>query len=66
MPPSRPTSRSSPRTSQRGPQARAALAGAAITAARIAITEIAITAHDGDRWPALRTIPLTGSNPTSS
>jgi hypothetical protein len=23
----------------------------------MAITEIAITAHDGDRWPALRTIP---------
>jgi hypothetical protein len=64
---SRRTSRSStPRTSRRGPQAWAALAGAPVATVRVAITGIAITAHDGDRWPALRTIPLTGSRPTSS
>ena len=55
-----------PRTSRRGPQAWAALTGAPVAAVRVAITGIAITAHDGDRWPALRTIPLTGSRPTSS
>jgi hypothetical protein len=51
-----------PRTSRRGPQAWAALADVYL-ALRITITQIAITAYDGDRWPTLRTISLTGSRP---
>jgi len=31
--------------------------------ARITITQVAITAYDGNRWPTLQTIPLTGRQP---
>ncbi len=51
-----------PRTSSRGMQAWAELASVHLDA-RITITQIAITAYDGDRWPTLQTIPLTGHHP---
>jgi hypothetical protein len=51
-----------PRTSRCGAQARAELANSHPTA-RITISQIAITAYDGDRWPSLHTIPPTGQPP---
>ena len=51
-----------PRTSRRGGQAWAELAGTRIGAC-FTITEVAITAFDGDRWPVLQVLPLTGHQP---
>jgi hypothetical protein len=48
-----------PRTSRLGDQARVQLASRPVQA-RFTISEIAITAYDGDRWPSLLVIPLTG------
>jgi 2'-5' RNA ligase len=48
-----------PRTSRHGEQAWNELADTHLDA-RFAITGIAITAYDGQRWPTLQTIPLTG------
>ena len=51
-----------PRTSRHGTQAWAELASMRLDD-RITITQVAITAYDGDRWPTLQTIPLTGRQP---
>jgi 2'-5' RNA ligase len=51
-----------PRTSRHGTQAWAELASVHLDA-RITITQVAITAYDGDRWPTLQTIALTGRQP---
>lgn len=51
-----------PRTSRFGEQAWAELANSH-PAARITISQIAITAYDGDRWPTVQIIPLTGHQP---
>jgi hypothetical protein len=51
-----------PRTSRRGGQAWAELASTRIDAS-FAITEVTITAFDGDRWPVLQVLPLTGHQP---
>jgi 2'-5' RNA ligase len=48
-----------PRTSGRGKQAWNELAGMQLDA-RFTITNVAITAYDGQRWPTLQAIPLTG------
>jgi len=48
-----------PRTSERGERAWADLAQVHLDA-RCTIAEVAITAYDGDRWPTLQTVPLTG------
>lgn len=47
-----------PRTSRQGEQAWSELAGLQIDA-RCTITEVAITAYDGQRRPTLQTIPLS-------
>jgi 2'-5' RNA ligase len=49
-----------PRTSRHGAQAWAELADIHFDA-RFTITEVAVTAYDGTRWPTLQTIPLTGA-----
>ncbi|MGN6676273.1 MAG: hypothetical protein ACTHKL_00640 [Streptosporangiaceae bacterium] len=51
-----------PRTSTRGMQAWAELANLPFDTG-ITITQIAITAYDGNQWPTLQTIPLTGRQP---
>jgi 2'-5' RNA ligase len=51
-----------PRTSRLGSQAWAELASARIDAC-FTITEVAITAFNGDRWPILQVLPLTGRQP---
>lgn len=48
-----------PRTSSLGAQAWAELASTPVRA-RFTITEIAITAYDGSRWPTQQVIPLRG------
>jgi hypothetical protein len=52
-----------PRTSRRGGQAWAALAGIRIDTC-LTITEVTITAFDGDRWPVVQVLPLTGHQPS--
>jgi 2'-5' RNA ligase len=54
-----------PRTSRHGEQAWNELAGLHVDA-RFTITEVAITAYDGQRWPTLLTIPLAGPQPSAS
>jgi hypothetical protein len=51
-----------PSTSEHGEQAWNELAGMHLDA-RFTITDVAITAYDGLRWPTLQTIPLTGQPP---
>ena len=51
-----------PRTSGRGHQAWAELAGTRIDA-RFTITQVAITASGGDRWQTRRLLPLAASGP---
>ena len=51
-----------PRTSRRGGQAWAKLASTRIDAC-FTITEVTITAFNGDRWPVLQVLPLTGHRP---
>jgi hypothetical protein len=48
-----------PRTSRRGEQAWAELGGLHLDI-RFTISQVAITAYDGDRWPSVATFPLTG------
>jgi len=51
-----------PRTSRRGGQAWAELASTRVDAC-FTITEVTITAFNGDRWPVLQVLPLTGHQP---
>lgn len=52
-----------PRTSALGEQAWAELAACNLSI-RFTITGVAITASDGDRWPALRVLPLAPGGPS--